>query len=125
MSAKQKIIYYFRYKRGGGRAARKLEKKGRRFLFLPYNKRKFYINKFSEKKKFWDYKKNTKLTKKQKPKIKLKPKISKKKNATKILKAKPNTFILFKKGNWSTMHLLINKCWIIACKLFCYYKATK
>lgn len=51
MSSKQKIIYYLRYRRGGGRAARKLEKKGRRFLFLPYNKRKLYSNKFSEKKK--------------------------------------------------------------------------
>lgn len=50
MSSKQKIIYYLRYRRGGGRAARKLEKKGRRFLFLPYNKRKLYSNKFSEKK---------------------------------------------------------------------------
>ena len=68
MSSKQKIIYYLRYRRGGGRAARKLEKKGRRFLFLPYNKRKLYSNKFSEKKKFWDYKKNTKLTKNQKRK---------------------------------------------------------
>ena len=68
MSSKQKIIYYLRYRRGGGRAARKLEKKGRRFLFLPYNKRKLNSNKFSEKKKFWDYKKNTKLTKNQKRK---------------------------------------------------------
>jgi hypothetical protein len=68
MSSKQKVIYYLRYKRGGGRAARKLEKKGRRFLFLPYNKRKLYSNKFPEKKNFWDYKKNIKLTKKQKRK---------------------------------------------------------
>ena len=49
----------------------------------------------------------------------------KKKNPTKILKAKPNTFIFFKTKSLQIIALLINKCWIIASKLFGYYKTTK